>query len=122
MDGPYACGTCGKNFVQRHHLITHIKLHTNDPSLYKCEYCPMTFINRGNFTQHTRVHTGKKKYECRKCGLQFKLISYLASHVKNHKPTAPVDMNIPNNEMSDNYMTEFDIDARISIMDKDSGY
>ncbi|KAG5897133.1 hypothetical protein JTB14_025086 [Gonioctena quinquepunctata] len=79
---PYECHECGKKFVARHNLNTHLKIH-EDKNPMKCDKC--------NFSCRTRVgldnHYVKKHkatgfcYECHCCKTKFKRGGYLTKHL-----------------------------------------
>ncbi|CAG7718577.1 unnamed protein product [Allacma fusca] len=47
-----------------------------------CDICNMKFSQLGSLKGHMRIHTGDKPYQCRYCGICFRLNGTLATHVK----------------------------------------
>lgn len=106
---PFLCDICGRNFKRKDHVRLHFELchpETVDGDVakvntalhfYECEICQVPFHRKNTLEEHVkRKHkvesysavkqTHKvlddQSFECRFCGLNFKLALYLRLHVK----------------------------------------
>ncbi len=48
----FTCTVCDKEFYHKHHLISHLKVHTDDKP-YGCDICAQAFAWKCNFMRHT---------------------------------------------------------------------
>ncbi|KAF4517337.1 hypothetical protein B566_EDAN007291 [Ephemera danica] len=78
------CEICGIK-VNKRHLVNHMKIHTEKPSI-PCKYCGRLFSTRLNCTLHEQKrHEGVKLY-CSICtGLTFKSVQSLEKHNLKHE-------------------------------------
>ena len=76
---PYVCGTCGKAFKQKSHIIAHESIHTMGKP-YTCATCGKSFQYKCRIIAHESVHTMVKSYTCATCGKSFKQKSQLTFH------------------------------------------
>ena len=67
---PYQCEECGKNFLQKSHLIEHQSTHTGE-KLHGCSKCVKSFCFKSALTMHQRTHTEEKAYKCSDCEKPF---------------------------------------------------
>ena len=85
---PYACGSCGKGFVQANILKLHEFKHTGNKP-YVCGTLGKGFIQAYILKLHEFKHTGNKPYACRICGTCFTIAGHLEQHVKNYSVEVP---------------------------------
>ncbi|XP_059983733.1 zinc finger protein 696-like [Lagenorhynchus albirostris] len=71
---PYACGHCGKAFVQSSHFMQHLRFHNSKKPL-ACQQCGQAFSQSSSLVQHQRVHTGEKAYQCSERGRACRALS-----------------------------------------------
>ncbi|XP_030732149.1 zinc finger protein GLI4-like [Globicephala melas] len=71
---PYACGHCGKAFVQSSHFTQHLRFHNSEKPL-ACQQCGQAFSQSSSLVQHQRVHTGEKAYQCGERGRACRALS-----------------------------------------------
>uniref|UniRef100_A0A3P9BZA0 Zinc finger protein 2 homolog n=1 Tax=Maylandia zebra TaxID=106582 RepID=A0A3P9BZA0_9CICH len=55
---PHSCSVCGKSFIQRSYLQTHMNSHSGQKP-YSCTACGKRFIRRSHLIIHMNTHTGK---------------------------------------------------------------
>ncbi|MDD7804098.1 MAG: C2H2-type zinc finger protein [Endozoicomonas sp. (ex Botrylloides leachii)] len=84
--GDFLCEQCNLEFPNTHHLITHLKTHTEGKP-YKCKYCDKCFRNTSNRDTHTRRHhTGEKPFKCEHvdCNRSFTTRIQMRVHTFSH--------------------------------------
>uniref|UniRef100_A0A5S6R5T5 BTB domain-containing protein n=1 Tax=Trichuris muris TaxID=70415 RepID=A0A5S6R5T5_TRIMR len=60
---PFACATCGKNFIERSHLTRHQLTHRTDKPFH-CPICPYSSVRRDKLKEHMkRLHKGEPMKE-----------------------------------------------------------
>ena len=70
----HRCKQCGKKFLDRKYLDTHVSVVHEGIRPYECEYCLKTFGMLANLNTHvTAVHEGKRPHQCKEC--DYKAIS-----------------------------------------------
>jgi Zinc finger, C2H2 type len=89
------CRMCGKKFKLQSYLETHIRnIHTDNPMNHRrhvsCSQCGKVLKSTIALKNHEALHTSTqlpdeifKPYQCDKCGLRFRLKSYIFNHIHN---------------------------------------
>ncbi|XP_073433334.1 uncharacterized protein [Dendrobates tinctorius] len=88
VDRPYPCSKCGKCFIVKSHLVTHVRTHTGEKP-FSCSECGNFFTRKSNLVAHQRIHTGEKPYSCSECKKCFVSKSHLVTHQKIHTGEKP---------------------------------
>lgn len=56
----HMCDKCGKCFVSRGNLLTHVRAHINPPS-FQCNLCDKRFTQKGNLKTHLQHHQKREE-------------------------------------------------------------
>ncbi|KDR15247.1 Zinc finger and BTB domain-containing protein 48 [Zootermopsis nevadensis] len=75
----FHCDACGKRFLNKRRLITHIEKHSNP--VLKCTYCPYTTKSAKLLNYHQNIHA--EKFKCKVCNKLFTRKIYLTYHLKD---------------------------------------
>lgn len=79
----YQC-KCGKSFILKAYLSTHLlRVHSRE-KLHKCLECAKSFSTKTALTVHRRSHTGEKPYKCTECEKCFSQSNHLSKHLRTH--------------------------------------
>lgn len=76
---PFVCEACGKTFLSKKNLRTHMALHS-DLKKHKCETCGMEFRTRCHLNRHAPIHTDLREFLCSICGAAFRHDYTLKNH------------------------------------------
>ena len=79
----FECETCGKCFLKKLFLDTHVRIHTGDKP-FLCKTCKKGFAHKGNLKMHERTHTGERPFQCKFCNKVFVNSSNLKIHERTH--------------------------------------
>jgi KRAB domain-containing zinc finger protein len=85
---PYTCDICGKAFRQRIHLNAHNEIHSGKKP-YECDICQKAFSRRESVKQHKNIHSAESTYKCDICQKSFSDRGYLNRHKKIHSGDRP---------------------------------
>ncbi|XP_033123739.1 zinc finger protein 423-like [Anneissia japonica] len=87
----YRCYECGRQFISRSNLYSHMKTHTAKERVCRCPLCPEVFLNTLAMQQHYfQSHTeaelvrSKKSLKCPKCDKTFSCATTLQNHMRQH--------------------------------------
>ncbi|CAB4061590.1 KRAB [Lepeophtheirus salmonis] len=86
----FKCVECGKAFIQKAHLKTHLLQHSGERP-FVCVTCGKSFFTHSNLKEHSKIHTGEKKkyYECSACPATYVNASDLKIHTLKHSGESP---------------------------------
>lgn len=86
---PFGCGTCGKRFLRKAHLMTHMDSH-NEEHL-ECGECGRQFTHRKTWQNHLKRHVAVRTgaFKCGTCGRAFGNRARLDRHVRSHTGERP---------------------------------
>lgn len=78
----YPCTECGRQFVHKRNLVTHIKIKHLEGKPFSCAFCRLDFEKRSNHDRHMRGHTKENPYVCQICLEEFPFPHHLGDHKK----------------------------------------
>ena len=87
VGGGCICKKCGKGFVFRNQLNTHMESH-GDPVI--CKLCDKRYSNARRLKQHVLRFHSEKRFECSSCDKIFRCQANLVRHSKTHSDTYPI--------------------------------
>lgn len=90
---PHICPECGKTFALKHCLSTHLLLHSSERP-YKCLECNKSFTLKHHLVSHERVHTRDRPFECPECRRRFPQKRHLTTHIKFHSGERPYSCSV----------------------------
>ncbi|KAK4315131.1 hypothetical protein Pmani_013623 [Petrolisthes manimaculis] len=81
---PVLCDICGRSFAHKVAVGKHKwQEHNENNKKYKCEQCGKCFVYRGKLESHMRSHTGEKPFTCHLCTNTFSQRCNLTAHIKS---------------------------------------
>lgn len=86
QDFEYTCEICNKGFKTKSLLKAHQLRHGEKSFL--CSHCGKGFVMKGALVSHLKVHTGERPYTCRICQKTFAHVSSFESHSLTHTGTS----------------------------------
>ncbi|XP_052123995.1 zinc finger protein Xfin-like [Frankliniella occidentalis] len=90
---PYQCDFCTSRFIQKCHLVDHIRKHTGERP-FQCDICNHSFAIKSSLIKHTRTHTGERPFQCDICNHSFAIKSTLIKHIRTHTGERPYQCDI----------------------------
>ncbi|XP_050101400.1 oocyte zinc finger protein XlCOF6-like isoform X2 [Anopheles aquasalis] len=84
----FACGECGRTFVQKINLVQHCKTHIGLRP-YQCEQCKKSFCEKAHLQRHLNHHSEERPYRCELCGKCYKTERCLKVHSAVHTTERP---------------------------------
>ncbi|XP_063380551.1 zinc finger protein 493-like isoform X2 [Cydia fagiglandana] len=85
----YGCASCGRRFLSRTALATHMTSHTQDHA-FECDVCQKKFRSKPFVSRHIRqVHQKERKFQCEFCSKGFFRKSALNEHLRTHTEERP---------------------------------
>jgi uncharacterized Zn-finger protein len=90
---PYSCNLCHRQFVQKFHLINHVKKHNGEKplkkykreKLHECNICAQKFYTKGSLEVHKKIHKIQQPHTCNICAKVFSTQKGLNIHANVHK-------------------------------------
>ncbi|CAH2235734.1 jg11393 [Pararge aegeria aegeria] len=84
------CTFCDKTFNKFKTWKRHHRMHTESNHLYVCDHCGKKFLYRHEIKTHLINHSDTRQYVCETCGKGFRRVSSLRDHINNlHKAREP---------------------------------
>ncbi|KAJ0051111.1 hypothetical protein NL108_013853 [Boleophthalmus pectinirostris] len=83
---PLSCSDCGMTFRQKNSLMRHVLSKHSEHKPYSCPICMKGFVQKWHLVVHMRGHTGERPFSCSVCDRSFESKCYLKKHMdRNHK-------------------------------------
>ena len=98
----YCCiyDDCDKEFTTKFNLKRHVEIVHLNFKRYECSKCGSLFTSKKNLKEHDFLHTGAKPYKCGVCKKNFRHLSFLYVHRRQHqkktKIAAPITRKVQN--------------------------
>ncbi|XP_046452636.1 uncharacterized protein LOC124200445 isoform X2 [Daphnia pulex] len=96
----HLCELCGRAFVFRSSLNSHIRLNhrgeerTKPLKNFMCSTCGHTVSSKERLGIHERIHTDERPFECKYCDKKFREKGTLVRHIRTHTGERPYECNI----------------------------
>jgi len=79
---PIACRHCDKRFLNNSALACHLKVHSEENSLYDCPICSVTFEQINLLKDHVHTHKKDNTYTCPHCMKAFSSYPQIRKHIR----------------------------------------
>ena len=85
-DNDHDCKICGKKYLKRVNLLSHIKKYHEETEWmkFRCATCGKTFGFLLALERHMKEHNPNQKFCCEQCGKVFKSLTNLKNHIPLH--------------------------------------
>jgi len=84
IDKSYTCPFCYKQSITYDHLKV-CTSNVGVTKRYKCKECGRKFLYKYVLTTHMRTHTGERPFKCTQCTKCYTIYGNLKRHMKTHK-------------------------------------
>uniref|UniRef100_A0A668AY63 C2H2-type domain-containing protein n=1 Tax=Myripristis murdjan TaxID=586833 RepID=A0A668AY63_9TELE len=88
IDRPHQCAQCGKGFLYKGGLLSHMKIHSSEMP-FMCSFCGKSFKRERNMKKHERCHTRENVFSCSQCDKSFVYKATLIRHELTHSGERP---------------------------------
>uniref|UniRef100_A0A8D3CJV2 C2H2-type domain-containing protein n=1 Tax=Scophthalmus maximus TaxID=52904 RepID=A0A8D3CJV2_SCOMX len=85
---PFMCSFCGKSFKRERSMKKHERCHTRE-NVFGCSQCDKSFVYKATLTRHELTHSGERPYLCSDCGKGFFSHAELLKHERFHTGHKP---------------------------------
>ena len=86
---PYACQSCGREFLKAKHLHRHKAMHDRP---HACQSCDRKFALKKDLRRHEATHAAGAIFRCVQCGAEFSRRDSLVRHVNGTHVDSSVEV------------------------------
>ena len=86
---PYQCDKCGRAFIQKSAMMSHIRGNHTGEKPFKCDQCGKAFTQHTSLSIHQLTHNDSKKLYCTECGKKSSSPQALKMHMVVHTGEKP---------------------------------